>query len=68
MVGKMWALRAGVLWAGVDWWSWQMDVGSGEGQSRVIPRFLVQEAEWWVMRLLRWGKSRRKRLRRIIFV
>lgn len=39
-----------------------MDVGSGEGQSRVIPRFSVQEAEWWVMPVTQMGKVKEERV------
>lgn len=62
MVGKMWALRAGVLWVGVDWWSWQMDVGSGEGKSRGIPRVSAQEADWWMMPVTQMGEVKEERV------
>ena len=45
----MWVLRAGVTQGVCGWWSWQMDVGWGEDESRVTLRFLVRAAEWWMM-------------------
>lgn len=39
-----------------------MDVGSGEGKSRAIPRFSAQEAEWWVMPVTQMGEFKEERV------